>query len=328
MKSKNTILLIQKSKSSLENPESLNRLKNEGDIHFYSGLEQLDKIIQGSNAEHLLFLSSFATPTLPWMKSMKKQLQSSAVVGGDLVFATKTPLEKTYAKLFSDRSKKSIQAVGFALPWASFQNLGMQRKVWLEVGPLSQVADYAAEKDWCWRAVLLGHKIHYNPTKIKANRSLSELQVASEFFDRGQSEAWLKRTYNFLSGEPHFVIPLSAGLEGFQLLWQKGDSQLANLAFCYGSGVQWGYTQPLKSCPLKREQKKTISWVSGRNEVTIFVPGKGLATMKGNMQKIFQLWESGIPQEKLQKEFQKLFSVNKEEAKAELLELSTMFSGN
>jgi hypothetical protein len=329
MKSKNTILLIEKSKSSLaKKDESLNRLEKELDIQFYSGIEQLEKIIQGSNAELLLFLSPYATPTLPWVKSMKKQLQSSALVGGDLVFAAKTPVEKTYAKLFSHRSKKSIQAVGFALPWASFQNLGIHRKVWIEVGPLSRAADFAAEKDWCWRAVLQGYKIQYNPIKLKAKRSLSELQGASEFFERGQSEAWLKRTYNFLTGEDHFVIPLSAGLEGFQMLWQKGDSHLANLAFSYGSGMQWGYSQPLKPCPLKRVKEKTISWNSGKNETTIFVPGKGLATMKGKMQKIFQMWESGIPQEKLQKEFQKLFLVSKEEAITEVIELSTMFTGN
>ncbi len=286
------------------------------EIHFFDSWEQVNSILRGSQAEAIFFATSDAKPTKAWCNQMLKQLQKVDLVCGDQTFTGKSREQKTYAKIFQSRSKKSTQGLGYALPWGSLENLATTRKTWLAVGELSAVAEWAAEKDWCWRAILQGKILGYCPTPLSVDREIAPTKL-QEFFDRGASDSWLQRTYQFLNGDWELMLPLSMGVEGFERLWQKGDALRARWAFAYGSGMQWGYSQSLRPCPLPRAANQTVYWSSNK-AVEVFVPKLGLTRLEGKAAQFFLLSREETNEAKLLRAFQKIFRVSATEAKEEM----------
>jgi hypothetical protein len=289
------------------------------EIHFFDSWEQANSLLRSNKAEPeeaLVFTTSDARPTKAWRDQMLKLLQKTDFVSGDLSFMGQKPEQKTYAKIFQARSKKSTQGQGYALPWGTLENFATTRKVWQAVGELSPVSEWAAEKDWSWRAILLGHKLGYCSTPLKVDREVSATKL-QEFFDRGSSDSWLQRTYQFLNGDLELVLPLSMGVEGFERLWQKGDALRARWAFAYGSGMQWGYTQSLRSCPLPRAAKQTVFWQSNK-AIEVFVPNHGITRLAGQAAQFFLLSRQEKNEAKLLLAFQKIFRLSATEAKEEM----------
>ncbi len=296
---------------------------------FFQTWEECNTIISQLTEETIYIVSSDSLPSKAWAQQMETLLKKFPIVTGDLKFTTKNADERVYAQIFSGRTKKAVEALGYALPWATLENLCTTKSTWQEVGPFSSVAGWCTERDWSWRAILQGKKIGYCKQPLAMERALENASATNktqEFFDRGADDAWLQRTYQFLSGDSHWTLPLAMGIEGFERLWQKGNALRAKWAFAYGSGMQWGYSQPLRSCPLKREAKLVVDWKRGKG-IDVFVPGKGLTSLEGKVAKFYELSRAEKDLTKLEKEFQKLFrvpgNVAKEEVSLFLSSLST-----
>lgn len=287
---------------------------------FFQTWDECNAIISQLTNESIYIVSSDSLPSKAWAQQMESLLKNFAIVTGDLKFTTKNANERVYAQIFSGRSKKAVEALGYALPWATFENLCTTKSTWLEVGPFSSVAGWSTEKDWSWRAILQGKKIGYCKQPLSIERSIEEESTTNktqEFFDRGADDAWLQRTYQFLSGDSHWTLPLAMGIEGFERLWQKGNALRAKWAFAYGSGMQWAYSQPVRSCPLKREARVVVDWKRGKG-IDVFVPGKGLTSLEGKVAKFYELTKTENHRLQLEKEFQKLFRVPEDVAKEEV----------
>lgn len=289
-------------------------------MEFFQNWEECNSILSSLKNETLFFVSSHSVPTKAWARGMESALKKCSIATGDIAFSGKNPEARTYAEIFQGRSKKAVEAEGYALPWATLENLCTTKSVWQEVGNFSSSAGWSTDKDWSWRALLKGKTLGYCKQPLSMNRPFeaeASAKLVQEFFDRGADDAWLQRTYQFLSGDTGWTLPLSMGIEGFERLWQKGNAVRAKWAFAYGSGMQWGYTESLRPCPLKREAKQVVHWKRGKF-LDVFVPGKGLTSLDGKVAKFYELTLTERNEEKLQLAFQKLFRVSKEVAEEEV----------
>src|SRR5690606_14687205 len=69
---------------------------------------------------------------------------------------------------------------------------------------------------------------------------------------------------------------------------KRKNLPLDEVAAAFAAGVRVGHERALAPCPERRGlPEKAIGWSSGKNEVTVFVPGKGVAQLKG---KLVQHW--------------------------------------
>lgn len=285
--------------------ESLSLLENANVIREprHGLAEALNRGISAASGELLLFLAADAVPAPQWVKAMEKALgEADLVVGQTTSRAEKKPSAygKLAAKLFSGHSERTARAHGHALPWGPVANLGARRTLLEKTGPFSPDSASAFDIDWCWRAMLQGARIAYaKDARVEQARSQKREHLLEEFERFGFGEAWLHRTYAFLlSPEDQKPDPLLASVDAFNRLLHRSQAAnskalrptLEEVSVAFANGVRLGYERAHRECPLERSAPKSaIAWASGAKELTVFVPGKGLATLKG---KELQLWEA------------------------------------
>jgi hypothetical protein len=234
-----------------------------------------------------------------------------------------TPYGRLALKLFHGHSKRTAHAQGHALPWGPACNLGIKKVLFETVGPFSPEAAGAFDIDWCWRALLAGANLRYAPkAAVKKFRMNQREALLREFDAYGLGEAWLNRSYAFLS-EAQDEDPLLAGVRAFRRLRSHSEAAgvkqlqepLEEVAAAFGSGVRTGYERPHRPCALERAlPEEAIGWWSGAKEKTIFVPGKGLTTLQGKPLQVWEAWVAGGSEEELLALFLKLFKATPAEA--------------
>jgi hypothetical protein len=286
--------------------------------------ESLNRAVSAAKGEFLLFLSPGSIPAANWVSEMEA-VEADIVVGecASTLSGKPTPHGRLALKLFHGHSKRTAQAHGHALPWGPACNLGVRREIFEVVGPFSPEAAGAFDIDWCWRALLTGATLEYAPKAVvKKLRHNNREALLREFDAYGLGEAWLHRSYAFLDDAKE-QDPLLAGVGAFSRLRFHSQAAevksligpLEEVAAAFGSGVRSGYERPHRPCPLERElPEEAIGWWSGKNEKTIFVPGKGLTTLTGKPLEIWDAWQGGASEDELKGMFQKFFKASPEEA--------------
>lgn len=288
--------------------------------------ESFNRAVAEAKGNLLLLLSPSAIPTASWLKEMEAALENADLVVGETTSALSgkaTPYGRLALKLFHGHSKRTAHAQGHALPWGPACNLGIRKSLFESVGPFSPEAAGAFDIDWCWRAILSGASLLYCPkASVKRFRSNSRESILKEFDGYGLGEAWLNRTFSFLDDAKE-QDPLLAGVQAFSRLRFHSEAArvkqlqepLQEVAAAFGSGVRSGYERPHRACALERGlPKEAIGWWSGAKEKTIFVPGKGLTSLKGKPLEVWEAWQNGASEEELLKLFQKLFKAKPAEA--------------
>lgn len=290
--------------------------------------EPLNRGISEASGDLLLFLDADALPAPNWAVEMEKALAAcDLAVGQTLSLAPKkrTPYAQVAMKLFAGHSERTAHARGHALPWGPTCNLGIRRTLLEKVGPFSPEATSAFDIDWCWRAVLQGARLEYvAKAKVQHARRTERRALLEQFERYGMGEAWLHRTYAFLlSPEDQSADPLLAGVDAFRRLRYLSDAAkvkalapvLDEVAAAFAGGVRLGYERPHRECPLERAvPERAISWRNGRQAVTVFVPGKGLAVMSGKQLQLWQALANGATDAELTKLFRKLFKASEHDA--------------
>ena len=296
--------------------------------------EPMNKALSEAAGELLLFLDADALPEAGWLAAMEKSLGGAdLVVGQTISLAPKkpTPYGKMAMKLFLGHSERTAHARGHALPWGPTCNLGVRRALFEKVGPFSPEATSAFDIDWCWRAVLKGARLAFCKDAVVKHARRNERRALLEQFERyGLGEAWLHRTYAFLlSPGDQEPDPLLSGVDAFRRLRYLSDAAKAKslvpvldeVAAAFAGGVRLGYDRPHRDCPLDRAVPAApVSWWNNPNTVTVFVPGKGLAVLKGKQLQLWQAMQAGDDDAALTKLFMRLFKVKEHEARHELHE--------
>jgi hypothetical protein len=294
--------------------------------------EPLNRGLAESTGDLLLLLDADALPEAGWAAKMQKALESAdLVVGNTLTLPPRkrTPYSQIAAKLFEGHSERTAHARGHALPWGPTCNLGFRRALLEKTGPFSPEATSAFDIDWCWRAVLKGARLAYREDARVKHARRSERRALLEQFERyGLGEAWLHRTYAFLlSPEDQSPDPLLSGVDAFRRLRYQSDAArvkaltpfLDEVAAAFAGGVRLGYERPHRECPLERAAPAgAVSWRSGPKSVTVFVPGKGLASLTGKQLQLWEAIEAGSSEEALTRLFMKLFKAKEHEAHHEV----------
>jgi glycosyltransferase involved in cell wall biosynthesis len=288
--------------------------------------ESLNRAVAQAEGELLLFLSPSSVPSASWLKEMEEAAEEADLVVGETssaLLGKATPYGRLALKLFQGHSKRTAHAQGHALPWGPACNLGIQKSLFETIGPFSPEAAGAFDIDWCWRALLAGASLRYAPkAAVKRFRANQREALLREFDAYGLGEAWLNRSYAFLS-EAQEEDPLLAGVQAFKRLRFHSEAAgvkqlqepLEEVAAAFGSGVRTGYERPHRPCAMERAlPEEAIGWWSGSKEKTIFVPGKGLTTLQGKPLQVWEAWAGGGSEEELLKLFQKLFKATPEEA--------------
>lgn len=292
--------------------------------------EPLNRGLAASSSDFVLFLDADALPRPNWARRMEQALASADLAVGETVSrlpGKPSPYGRLAELLFREHSARTARAHGHALPWGPACNLGVRRAWFDRVGRFAPAATSAFDIDWCWRAVLGGARIRFEKNAVVAHLRRNEREALLRQFERyGQGEAWLHRQYSFLlDPEDRKVDPLLAAMDAYArlknhaLASKRKNLPLDEVAAAFAAGVRVGHERALAPCPERRGlPEKAIGWSSGKNEVTVFVPGKGVAQLKG---KLVQLWEAraaGAEEEDLVRLFEKLFRATHEEAHHEI----------
>ena len=298
--------------------------------------EPLNLGLQFARGENILFLDADAIPDKNWVKKMTKALTTSDLVVGE----TKSllpPKPSVYGKLaktlFHQHSFRTAHALGHTLPWGPTCNLGARRSWFTKVGPFSSAATSAFDIDWCWRAVLAGARISFAKDALVHHwRRNDRSQLLQQFQRYGSGEAWIRRTYAFLVEEATTNLDaLELALEAFSRLQSGTKAQkneaLSEVAAAFAIGVHQGFERPHCPCPLERGLPSApVSWVSGKNLRTIFVPGRGITQLSGKMAQIWDFWKAGATKVEIQKKFCSLFKMKQGEAEEMVNEFLEAFS--
>jgi hypothetical protein len=297
--------------------------------------EALNEAVGTASGDFLLFLA--AQPSPHWLKEMEKaSAETDIVVGETLSYLSgkATPYGKLALRLFRGHSKRTAMAKGHALPWGPFYNLGVHRGWFEKVGPFSPEAAGAFDIDWCWRAVLAGARIEFAPKAMAEKERANERGALLREFDGfGQGEAWLHRSFPFLDeSKPD---PLTAGVDAFRRLCFFSEAAkvkslqepLSEVAAAFGSGLRLSYERPHNPSAIERTAPaKALGWWSGKNEQTVYVPGKGLATLRGKPLEAWLAWQGGANEGELIALFRRLFKASEEEAREGLAEFISSLS--
>lgn len=301
--------------------------------------EPLNRAVAEASGDLLLFLDADAAPAPGWLKAMVSASRSADLIVGETLSKLKdkpTPYGRLAVKMFRSHSKRTAHAIGHALPWGPTCNLGVHRS-WLKtVGPFSSEAAGAFDIDFCWRMVLAGARIGFAPKAVVYHERRNERGSLLRQFDRyGQGEAWLSRTYSKILGTDSPENPLLAGVEAFlRLKYGSGLNTQASLqrvldevAAAFSAGVRTGYERPYRTCPLERKAPAiAASWWAGKDQMNVFVPGKGLTTLSGKPLKIWLAKLEGKSHTELESLFRKLFKASEEEAEHALAEFLSELS--
>lgn len=289
--------------------------------------QALNQGLQQSQGKNILFLSPEATIQKSWEKAMLSALEQHSLIVGKTISQTNTSAYgKLAQKLFLDHSERTSQAKGHALPWGALSNLGARREIFQKVGDFSQAASSALDIDWCWRAVLSGAQIHFQEkATIKLQRESDRESLLHIFEQFGLAESWLHRSFSFLT-EEEAQSPLQAALNAFERLRHHSRASkvkslqkpLEEVSVAFSSGVRSGLDGGFTADSFKREANISVGWFSEKNEATIFVPGKGLATLKGKQIKLWQAMARGATQKELRELFAKTFKISDEIAQHEV----------
>lgn len=285
--------------------------------------EILNEGIAAAKGEAILFLDSNAIPSKKWEESLLQSLLNhDLVVGNTITAAGKGPYADLANKLFENHSERTAQAKGHALPWGTLSNLGAKKTLFASAGIFSKAAGEALDIDWCWRAMLNRAQIAFEPkATIKLTKKIDKLQLLKQFDQFGKSESWLHKTYAFLT-DSESSDPLLTSIDAYERLRyhskaakvKRFQKPLEEIAVAFSSGVRAGLERLHPICPIKRELKKSIAWNSEKNEITILVPGKGLATLQGKQTQLWTALAQGASTQELANLFVKLFKIAREEA--------------
>lgn len=295
--------------------------------------EPLNRGLAEAKGKTILFLDADALPAPNWVMEMEKALAHAEIAVGETksqLTGRATPYGQVSLALFVRHSQLAAHAEGYAFPWGPTCNLGARRSVFERVDLFSPEAGGAFDMDWCWRAVLQGAKLTYAPQAKVNHKRRNEREALLAQFDRyGRAEAWLQRTYGFLTGSLEEVDPLQASLDAFQRLRAraqkpKGQAQtraLEEVAVAFASGVRAGYAGFFRPCPLKRPKpSQLIHWRNAQKGVTVFVPGKGITEFAGKGLKAWEALQGGVSDQEMAKLMTKLFRVPPKHALAEAVE--------
>lgn len=292
--------------------------------------EPLNKGLAVSESENVLFLDADSFPRADWALRMEAALENCELVVGETTSALPkmpTPYGRLAELLFRGHSERTARAHGHALPWGPTCNLGVKRALFRRVGRFAPAATSAFDIDWCWRAVLGGARLRYESKAKVAHLRRNERDALLRQFERyGKGEAWLHRRYSFLlDPEDRKEDPLLAAMAAYSRLKDHSSASkrkglpLDEVAVAFAAGVRAGYEGDLTPCSEKRElPQRAIGWESGKKEMTVFVPGKGVAQFKGKMVDLWVAKETGASEEELVHLFEKLFKATHEEAHHEI----------
>jgi len=302
--------------------------------------EPLNRGVEETDGELLLFLDADAVPEVGWLSAMTKALASHDIAVGQTITRAPrkpTPYGRVAAKLFDGHSERTAHARGHALPWGPTCNLGVRRSAFEKAGPFSPEATSAFDIDWCWRAVLRGARLTYaGAARVKHARRTERRDLLAQFERYGLGEAWLHRTYAFLlAPEDQATDPLLAGVDAFRRLRHASEAAkvkslalpLEEVAAAFAGGVRLGYERPHAECRLERTAPPApVSWANGPESLTVFVPGKGLAHLDGKLAELWRLLEAGASDAELAKRFGKLFRMSESDARHGAEEFRRSFS--
>lgn len=290
--------------------------------------EPLNRGLANSVSDLVLFLDADALPAPDWVKRMEEALGEAELAVGNTVstLAKKaTPYGRLAKLLFDKHSARAASAKGHALPWGPSCNLGARRELFERTDDFSPAATSAFDIDWCWRAVLTGAELRYAPkAKVNHARRNDRIGLLRQFERYGKGEAWLHRAYSFLlAPEDRAPDALLAAMDAYSrlrhhtLASKKKGLPLDEIAAAFAAGVRVGYETDYVKCPRHRGPPgKAVGWRTGKEEVTVFVPGKGVTQLKDKMVK---LWDArGAGEEELVRLFKKLFRASHEEAHHEI----------
>ena len=286
--------------------------------------EPLNKGLDATD-NNILILDADTVPDPQWANEMIRGLEKNDIVVGETVSALseKTEYGQLVSELFRDYSKKTSMAEGHALPWGPACNLGIKRSLIHKIGNFSSAATSAFDIDFCWRAILSGASISYvSNAKVVHWRKTSRLDVLKQFERYGSGEAWLARTYSFLSDGKN-SDPLATALDAYQRLrYQSKVSKKLTIALeetslAFAIGVHSGFTRPLQSCKHKRRlPSHAIGWMNGKN-IVAFVPHRGVTTLSGKAIKIWNAYKQGCDGHQLCHVFMDTYGLNHEDAEKE-----------
>lgn len=265
--------------------------------------EPLNLGLQNVQTPYVIFLDADTVPQKGWLENMEKSLEQYDLVVGETVSKVsdaKSKYGKISLLLFKGFSERTAKAITHALPWGPTCNLGVRMSVFKEIGDFSPSAQGAFDIDWCWRAVLAGKEISWQKAALVHHwRRVGKEELQKQFIRYGKSEAWMQKAFSFLSDEDK-LNPYDSALAAFRRLRHHPvagkkaalSNELEELAHAFSIGVWEGNQGWNKVCPRKRSlPTKAIGWSSGKNQVTVFVPGRGLTEFKGKWIELWKLWK-------------------------------------
>ncbi|MCO5141650.1 MAG: glycosyltransferase [Oligoflexia bacterium] len=293
--------------------------------------------VKKAKGQNLIFLDADTLPSKNLIREHETYLEKVDISVGSTnskIFDAPTNYGKLACLLFEGHSERTAKALAHALPWGPTCNLAVKHSVFHTVGIFSEAAAGAMDIDWCWRAVLQGFQIEYNEAaKITHYRRNTRSEIINQFERYGMGEAWLLRTYQFLSDEPR-LSALEASLDAFQRirkhpnLSQATDTRLEieEIAVAFSSGIRAGYESAYKKCPQKRKNpKKSIGWPVKDSEWTIYVPQKGIVNLSGDQLAMWKKMSKMKSVKQLASEFRSHFHLSQSAADAEAKEFWRAF---
>ena len=284
--------------------------------------EPLRRGVSETTADKILFLDADCLPTKNWAERMITGLDSASIVVGETenkIRKAPSDAERLAADLFHGYSEFCALARGHALPWGPACNLGVRRSCFENVGEFSSAAGSAFDIDWCWRAILAGETLSYLPkAKVQHRRRVKKSAFLEQMHRYGLGEAWLRHAFQFLD-EQEARKPEHLAMDAFRRLsatkLSADNPLLAEAAAANAIGVIHGEMLPRKICKETRAAPpKAISWTSGKDEITVYVPGRGVTTLAGPTLLVWHAWQSGATEKKIASMLAEAFELAPEEA--------------